>query len=77
MAVSRLARERSRNVLLVALGLAVLAGAAPLRAAEEPDSGEAATTELAKKTQNPVADLPNQGVVTKANADQFTGEWPG
>ena len=57
MAVSRLARERSRNVLLVALGLAVLAGAAPLRAAEEPDSGEAATTELAKKTQNPVADL--------------------
>jgi ribose transport system substrate-binding protein len=27
--------------------------------------------------QNPVADLPDQGVVTKANADQFTGEWPG
>jgi ribose transport system substrate-binding protein len=27
--------------------------------------------------QNPVADLPNQGVVTKDNADQFTAEWPG
>jgi ribose transport system substrate-binding protein len=27
--------------------------------------------------QNPVADLPDQGVVTKANASQFTGEWPG
>ena len=27
--------------------------------------------------QNPVADLPDQGVVTKANAEQFTGEWPG
>jgi ribose transport system substrate-binding protein len=27
--------------------------------------------------QNPVADLPNEGVVTKDNADQFTGEWPG
>ena len=26
---------------------------------------------------NPVADLPDEGVVTKANADQFTGEWPG
>jgi ribose transport system substrate-binding protein len=26
---------------------------------------------------NPVADLPNQGVVTKENADQFTAEWPG
>ena len=26
---------------------------------------------------NPVADLPAQGVVTKENADQFTGEWPG
>jgi ribose transport system substrate-binding protein len=27
--------------------------------------------------QNPVAELPNQGVVTKDNADQFTAEWPG
>jgi ribose transport system substrate-binding protein len=27
--------------------------------------------------QNPVADLPDEGVVTKDNADQFTGEWPG
>jgi ribose transport system substrate-binding protein len=27
--------------------------------------------------QNPVAELPDQGVVTKANASQFTGEWPG
>jgi ribose transport system substrate-binding protein len=27
--------------------------------------------------QNPVADLPNEGVVTKDNADQFTAEWPG
>ncbi len=26
---------------------------------------------------NPVADLPAAGVVTKDNADQFTGEWPG
>jgi ribose transport system substrate-binding protein len=26
---------------------------------------------------NPVADLPNEGVVTKDNADQFTAEWPG
>jgi ribose transport system substrate-binding protein len=26
---------------------------------------------------NPVADLPNAGVVTKANAEQFTAEWPG
>jgi ribose transport system substrate-binding protein len=26
---------------------------------------------------NPVAQLPAQGVVTKENADQFTGEWPG
>jgi ribose transport system substrate-binding protein len=27
--------------------------------------------------QNPVAQLPAEGVVTKDNADQFTGEWPG
>jgi ribose transport system substrate-binding protein len=27
--------------------------------------------------QNPVAQLPAQGVVTKENADQFTAEWPG
>ncbi len=27
--------------------------------------------------QNPVAELPAEGVVTKDNADQFTGEWPG
>ena len=27
--------------------------------------------------QNPVAQLPAQGVVTKDNADQFTAEWPG
>jgi ribose transport system substrate-binding protein len=27
--------------------------------------------------QNPVADLPAEGVVTKDNADQFTAEWPG
>jgi ribose transport system substrate-binding protein len=26
---------------------------------------------------DPVADLPAEGVVTKDNADQFTGEWPG
>jgi ribose transport system substrate-binding protein len=26
---------------------------------------------------DPVAQLPAQGVVTKENADQFTGEWPG
>jgi len=26
---------------------------------------------------DPVAGLPNQGVVTKANASQFTAEWPG
>jgi ribose transport system substrate-binding protein len=27
--------------------------------------------------QNPVADLPAEGVVTKDNASQFTAEWPG
>ena len=27
--------------------------------------------------ENPVADLPADGVVTKDNADQFTAEWPG
>jgi hypothetical protein len=27
--------------------------------------------------QNPVADLPAAGVVTKDNASQFTAEWPG
>jgi ribose transport system substrate-binding protein len=27
--------------------------------------------------QNPVAELPAEGVVTKDNADQFTAEWPG
>ena len=26
---------------------------------------------------DPVAALPNQGVVTKSNASQFTAEWPG
>ena len=26
---------------------------------------------------DPVAGLPNDGVVTKANASQFTAEWPG
>jgi ribose transport system substrate-binding protein len=26
---------------------------------------------------NPVADLPDEGVITKANADKFTSEWPG
>jgi ribose transport system substrate-binding protein len=33
----------------------------------------------AQKTggQNPVAQLPAEGVVTKDNADQFTAEWPG
>ena len=25
----------------------------------------------------PVADLPDEGVVTKANVAKFTGEWPG
>jgi ribose transport system substrate-binding protein len=26
---------------------------------------------------DPVAGLPNNGIVTKANASQFTAEWPG
>jgi ribose transport system substrate-binding protein len=26
---------------------------------------------------NPVASLPNDGVATKDNVDQFTAEWPG
>ena len=26
---------------------------------------------------DPVAGLPDSGVVTKANASQFTAEWPG
>lgn len=29
------------------------------------------------KSQNPVAKLPNHGIVTKANASKFNGEWPG
>jgi ribose transport system substrate-binding protein len=28
-------------------------------------------------SQNPVAKLPNGGIVTKANASKFNGEWPG
>ena len=28
-------------------------------------------------TVDPAADLPNNGIVTKANASQFTAEWPG
>jgi ribose transport system substrate-binding protein len=28
-------------------------------------------------SQNPVAKLPNNGIVTKANANKFNGEWPG
>lgn len=28
-------------------------------------------------SQNPVAKLPNNGIVTKANAGKFNGEWPG
>jgi ribose transport system substrate-binding protein len=28
-------------------------------------------------SENPVAKLPNNGIVTKANAGQFNGEWPG
>jgi len=28
-------------------------------------------------SQNPVAKLPNNGIVTKANANKFSGEWPG
>jgi ribose transport system substrate-binding protein len=28
-------------------------------------------------SQNPVAKLPNNGIVTKANASKFNGEWPG
>jgi ribose transport system substrate-binding protein len=28
-------------------------------------------------SENPVAKLPNNGIVTKANASKFNGEWPG
>jgi ribose transport system substrate-binding protein len=28
-------------------------------------------------SQNPVAKLPNNGIVTQANANKFNGEWPG
>lgn len=28
-------------------------------------------------SENPVAKLPNNGIVTKGNASKFTGEWPG
>ncbi len=28
-------------------------------------------------SKNPVAGLPNNGILTKANAGKFTGEWPG
>lgn len=28
-------------------------------------------------SENPVAKLPNNGIVTKANANKFNGEWPG
>lgn len=28
-------------------------------------------------SENPVAKLPNNGIVTKANANKFDGEWPG
>jgi ABC-type sugar transport system substrate-binding protein len=28
-------------------------------------------------SQNPVAKLPNNGIVTQANASKFNGEWPG
>jgi len=28
-------------------------------------------------SQNPVAKLPNSGIVTKSNASKFNGEWPG
>jgi len=28
-------------------------------------------------SQNPVAKLPNNGIVTQANAGKFNGEWPG
>ena len=28
-------------------------------------------------SQNPVAKLPNNGIVTKSNASKFNGEWPG
>jgi ribose transport system substrate-binding protein len=44
-----------------------LAAEAAVKAVNGTDSGG----------QNPVADLPAQGVVTKDNVDQFTAEWPG
>ncbi|MEO9180393.1 MAG: hypothetical protein ABI298_01940, partial [Acidimicrobiales bacterium] len=28
-------------------------------------------------SQNPVAKLPNNGIVTASNANKFDGEWPG
>jgi ribose transport system substrate-binding protein len=38
---------------------------------------KAARTGAKTGGQNPVAELPAEGVVTKDNADQFTAEWPG
>ena len=38
---------------------------------------KAMKTGKATKAQNPVAALPNNGIVTAANANKFQGEWPG
>jgi ribose transport system substrate-binding protein len=54
---------------------------AQLPASEGRLATEAAIKAVRSKTNtggvNPVAELPNAGVVTKDNASQFTGEWPG
>ena len=86
------AAHKTGKVILVGYGASaaalqgVAAGAWYGDVAQAPASeGRLAVTAMIKALRDgknsggidPVAGLPNQGVVTKANASQFTAEWPG
>jgi ribose transport system substrate-binding protein len=91
-AVQALAGAKKSNVLLVGYGGSA-AGDAGVKAgtwygtvAQDPASeGRIGVTDLIKAIRtnatyggvNPLASLPDQGVITKANVSKFTAEWPG
>jgi ribose transport system substrate-binding protein len=91
-AVQALAGAHKSNVLLVGYGgsaagdAGVKSGAWFGTVAQDPASeGRIGVTALVKAIRNnvttggvnPLASLPDQGVITKANVDKFTAEWPG
>jgi ribose transport system substrate-binding protein len=91
-AQAALTSAKNTSVKLVCYGAsatgiaAVKSGAWFSDVAQEPATeGELGMLDLIKamktgkgtKAQNPVAALPNNGIVTASNASKFSGEWPG